>query len=209
MIVPMTEARPTRWDNELIADPAKWQGYVDRFTALHESGADADGEARFIDAIADRESAILDGGCGAGRVGAMLQARGHTVVGVDKDAGHVAVGRERYPDLRLLAADLLDLDAATLSTAGAPTVYDIVVLAGNVMVYLAPGTERDVLRTLAALLKPGGRLVTGFAAGREYTADEQDADAETLGLRLEQRFGTWQLGVHDDRSDWSVSIYRK
>lgn len=209
MIVRMTESQPTRWDTELIADTAKWQGYVDRFTALHESGADADGEARFIDALADRESNILDGGCGAGRVGAYLHSRGHHVVGVDKDAGHIDIGRSRYPGLPLLSADLLELDAARLSSAGVATSYDIVVLAGNVMVYLAPGTERDVLRTLVALLKPGGRLVTGFAAGREYTAGKQDTDAAAIGLRLEQRFGTWQLGVHDDSSDWSVSVYRK
>lgn len=205
----MTESQPTRWDTELIADAAKWQGYVDRFTTLHESGADADGEARFIDAIADRGSVILDGGCGAGRVGAMLHSRGHTVVGIDKDAGHIEVGRERYPGLALLAADLLEVDTALLSDAGLPTEYDIVVLAGNVMVYLAPGTERSVLGGLAALLKSGGRLVTGFAAGREYTVDQQDVDAETVGLRREHRFGTWQLAVHSASGDWSVSIYRK
>lgn len=205
----MTSSRPTRWDDELVADKGKWQGYVDRFTALHESGADADGEARFIDALADRGSAILDGGCGAGRVGAYLLSCGHTVVGVDKDAGHIDIGRARYPGLALLAHDLLTLDDAVLSAEGLPVEYDIVVLAGNVMVYLAPGSERDVLRALVALLKPGGRLVTGFATDRHYSVDALDADAEAAGLHRESRFGTWQLGAYDESSGWAVTVFRR
>lgn len=205
----MTESQPTRWDLEQIAHQDRWQSYVDRFTRLHESGADADGEARFIDALAERESRILDGGCGAGRVGAALRAAGHHVAGVDKDAGHIAVGRSRYPGLPLLAHDLLTLTPQALRHARMPVEYDIVVLAGNVMVYLAPGTERDVLRALAGLLGDGGRLVTGFATDREYSVQMHDADAAAVGLRLQHRFATWQLAPYDDDSGWAVSVYTR
>lgn len=203
----MTASRPTRWDNQLIAHKDRWQSYVDRFSGLHESGTDTAGEARFIDALAERGAAILDGGCGAGRVGAALLAAGHQVTGVDKDAGHIAIGRSRYPGLPLLAHDLLTLSADALAHARLPTEYDIVVLAGNVMVYLAPGTERDVLGTLTALLRPGGRLVTGFATDREYTVEAQDADAAAVGLTLQHRFATWQLTPYQDDADWAVSVY--
>ena len=205
----MTSSEPTRWDAELIANRDKWQAYVDRFSSLHESGTDADGEARFIDALAARESTILDAGCGAGRVAAALQQRGHHAIGVDKDAGHIAIGRDRYPGLPLLEHDLTELTAADLCKAGAPGDIDIVVLAGNVMVYLAPGSERDVLVTLAALLTPTGRLVTGFAIGREYGVADLDRDAADVGLTLEHRFGTWQLAPYDENSDWAVSIFRR
>lgn len=203
----MSTSTPTRWDTEQIADPERWQSYVDRFTGLYESGADVDGEARFVDAIAERGSVILDAGCGAGRVAAALRERGHDAAGVDKDAGHIAIGRERYRGLPLLAHDLVTLDTATLQEAGLPTEYDIVVLAGNVMVYLAPGTEREVLGAMRALLRPGGRIVTGFHTDRAYTVEQLDADATAVGLRLQHRFGTWQLGVHDDGSDWAVSVF--
>ncbi|WP_153506172.1 class I SAM-dependent methyltransferase [Cumulibacter manganitolerans] len=205
----MTASRPTRWDLELVAHQDKWQAYVDRFSDLHESGADTAGEARFIDALADRGSTILDAGCGAGRVGAVLLRAGHRVAGVDKDAGHIALGRERYPDLPLLAADLLTLAPDVLSAAGLPTEYDIVALAGNVMVYLAPGTEAAVLASLTRLLRPGGRLVTGFAIGRDYTPEMQDADAAAAGLALQHRFATWQLAPFDDDAGWAVSVYRR
>lgn len=205
----MTSSKPTRWDVEQIAHDDRWTAYVHRFTALHESGADTDGEARFIDALAERESTILDAGCGAGRVGAALLRAGHAVVGVDKDAGHIDIGRDRYPGLPLLAHDLLTLTPEVLAGAGLPTQYDIVVLAGNVMVYLTPGSEREALSTLTALLKPGGRLVTGFATGREYTVDQQDVDAAAVGLLRQHRFGTWQLAPYDATSDWSVSVYQK
>ncbi|WP_134323871.1 class I SAM-dependent methyltransferase [Cumulibacter soli] len=203
----MTASQPTRWDNELIAHGSRWQAYVDRFTGLHDSGADTAGEARFIDAIADRSAAILDAGCGAGRVASALATAGHHVAGVDKDAGHIAVGRARYPGLPLLAHDLLTLTPSALGSARLPTSYDIIVLAGNVMVYLAPGTERDVLANLRTLLREGGRIVTGFATGRDYSVSTQDADAAAIELQLQHRFATWQLEPWREDADWAVSVY--
>ena len=56
-------------------------------------------------------------------------------------------------------------------------------VAGNVMVYLAAGTEREVLRVLSGLLVPGGRIVTGFATDRDYTVADLD--------RTPRRWGCW------------------
>lgn len=203
----MTESQPTRWDVEQVAHQDRWQSYVDRFTRLHESGADADGEARFIDALADRQSTVLDAGCGAGRVAAALRKLGHTTVGVDKDAGHIAVGRSRYPGLPLLPHDLLTLDAPTLNRAHMPAEFDIIVLAGNVMVYLASGSERAVLANLVKLLRPGGKLVIGFATDREYGVEQLDTDASRIGVTLENRFDTWQLAKFDGASGWATSVF--
>lgn len=205
----MTESQPTRWDIEQIAHQDRWQSYVERFTKLHESGADADGEARFIDAIADRGSTILDAGCGAGRVAAALRKFGHTSVGVDKDAGHIAVGRSRYPGLPLLAHDLLTLDVPALNRAHMPGEFDIIVLAGNVMVYLAPGSERDVLANLVKLLRPAGKIIVGFSTDREYGVEQLDEDASRVGLSLEHRFGTWQLAKYDGTTNWATSVFTR
>ena len=97
-----------------------------------------------------------------------------------------------------LVRDLMQLDADALDAVGAPTAFDVVAIPGNVMVYLAPGTERAVLSRLAALTKPGGRIVAGFATDREYRVADLDADAAALGLSLEFRFATWQLDPFDD-----------
>jgi SAM-dependent methyltransferase len=204
---PSSSLPPTRWELEQTGE--RWQAYADRFARHHAEGADLSGEARFVDALAPRDAAVLDAGCGTGRVAAALVAAGHRAVGVDKDAGLVAIARDRYPGVPYLVRDLLQLDANALEAVGAPTTFDVVAIPGNVMVYLAPGTERAVLSGLAALTRPGGRIVAGFATGREYRVADLDGDAVALGLILELRFATWQLDPFDDGSDWAVTVLRR
>jgi len=205
----MTDGRaapPTRW--ELTVVGGKWDWYVDRFDRQYAEGADLEGEARFVDMMAARRSTILDGGCGTGRITAALHRMGHRVIGVDRDAGLIDIARQRYPGPSFLVSDLL-LAPDALATAQAPTVFDLIALPGNVMVYLAPGSERDVLAVLSELLVPGGRLVTGFATDREYTVDALDADAAAVALSVEHRFATWHLDPWTDGADWAVTVLRR
>jgi SAM-dependent methyltransferase len=196
----------TRWELEQTGD--RWQAYADRFARHHAEGTDLFGEARFVDALAPRSASVLDAGCGTGRVAAGLMAAGHRAVGVDKDAGLIAIARNRYPGVDYLEADLVALDSGMLATAGLPTAFDVIVAAGNVFVYLAPGTERDVLTGLAALLRPGGRMVTGFATDRAYRVADLDTDATAVGLVVDHRFATWQLDPYRADSDWAVTVMR-
>ncbi|MDQ6658982.1 MAG: methyltransferase domain-containing protein [Actinomycetota bacterium] len=198
----------TRWEQDWTTGGDRWQDYADRFARYYADGTDMDGEARFVDMMAPRTAIVLDAGCGTGRVAAGLAARGHRAVGVDKDAGLVAIGVQRYPEVTLLVQDLVELDAGVLDAAGQPTEFDVIVCPGNVMVYLAAGTERQVLANLASLLTPAGRAVFGFATCRDYRVGTFDADAEAVGLRLEHRFGTWHLDPFSDDSSWAVSVYR-
>ena len=199
-------APPTRWELTVVGE--KWDWYVDRFDRQYREGADLDGEARFIDMMAARGSRILDGGCGTGRVSGALHRMGHRVIGVDRDAGLIDIARSRYPGPSFLVSDLLRAPAA-LATSGEPDSFDVIALPGNVMVYLAPGTERDVLRVLAGLLVPGGRLITGFHTDREYRVDALDADAVAVGLVVEHRFATWHLDPWHDGADWAVTVLRR
>lgn len=198
---------PTRW--ETFHDGPSWEQYVQRFAELHHSGADVDGEARFVDALLPRAARVLDAGCGTGRVAAALRRAGHDAVGVDRDAGLVAIARYRYPEGRYLVGDLLTLSAADLSAAGAPAQFDAIVLAGNVLVFVVPGTERAVLANLAQLLVPGGRMLTGFATDREYQVGAFRADAAAVGLVVEHTFATWQLDPWTEDADWCVTVLRK
>jgi SAM-dependent methyltransferase len=199
-------APPTRW--ELTVVGAKWDWYVDRFDRQYREGADLEGEARFIDMMAARSSTVLDGGCGTGRVSGALHRMGHRVVGIDRDAGLIDLARRRYPGPPFVVSDLL-LAPNALAAAGESTSFDIVALPGNVMVYLAPGTERDVLRVMAGLLVPGGRLVTGFHTDRHYRVDALDADAAAVGLVVEHRFATWHLDPWTSEADWAVTVLRR
>ena len=193
------EPETARWFQEW--SPEQRADYADRFIKLAAAGNDIDGEARLVDAIANRGSRILDAGCGTGRVAAALAARGHEVLGVDLDPSLVAAGLRQYPGLPLAELDLRSLSP----DLGA---FDLIVSAGNVMVYLTPGTERAVLTAMASVLAPGGRAVFGFATDRPYTVADLDADAVAAGWPLEGRYATWQLDPFLPDSDWAVSVYR-
>jgi len=199
-------APPTRWELTVVGD--KWDWYVNRFDRQFADGSDLEGEARFVDMMAARGSRIMDGGCGTGRVAGALHRMGHRVVGIDRDAGLIEIARRRYPGPPFLVADLL-LVPQVLAAAGQRAEFDIIALPGNVMVYLAPGTERDVLRVLGDLLVPGGRLVTGFHTDRDYLVASLDTDAAAVGLTMEHRFATWHLDPWTPRADWAVTVLRR
>ncbi len=168
-------------------------------------GADLAGEARLLDAMLARRSRVLDAGCGPGRVGAELAARGHDVVGVDADRQLIEAARADHPGPVWLVADLADLD---LVAAGQPGPFDAAVVAGNVMPYLAPGTEQAVLTNLAGNLREDAFLVVGFGTDRGYSLADFDTHASGAGLVLEHRFATWDLRPWRDDAPFAVTVLR-
>lgn len=195
--------RPTRWVTGTEPGHSRW--YVERFRRMAAEGEDLAGEARLVDAMVPRRARLLDAGCGPGRVGAELHARGHTVVGVDADPELVAAARQDHPGPTWLVEDLTELD---LPAHGVAEPFDLAVLAGNVMVFLATGTEAAALRRVAAHVRPGGAVVTGFATDRDLGLAEFDAAVVAAGLRLEHRFATWDLVGWHERAAFAVSVLR-
>jgi SAM-dependent methyltransferase len=195
----MDGPRP-RWFTDTKDGHSAW--YVARFRQLAAEGADLAGEARFVDALLPRRSRVLDAGCGPGRLGAELHTRGHTVVGVDADAELIAAALADHPGPRWLVGDLSVLDLSDEEP------FDLAVLAGNVMLFVAPGSEQQVLSGVAAHVRPGGRIVTGFATDRDYRVEAFDRDYAAAGLVLEHRFATWDLEPWHDDADWAVSVLR-
>ncbi|QOC91952.1 class I SAM-dependent methyltransferase [Micromonospora craniellae] len=195
---------PTRWATETGPEHSQW--YVDRFRRMAADGVDLAGETRLLDTLVPPGSRILDAGCGTGRVGAQLAARGHTVVGVDADPVLVDAAHADHPGPRWLVADLTELD---LAAAGEPEPFDAAVLAGNVMAFVAAGTEGAVLRRVAAHLRPDGVMAVGFGTDRGYPLADFDADVVGAGLRLEHRFATWDLRPWHDDADFAVTILRR
>ncbi|MFI7430044.1 class I SAM-dependent methyltransferase [Micromonospora sp. NPDC049836] len=196
--------KPTRWVTETKPGHSQW--YIDRFRQLAAEGADLAGEARLLDALVAPGARILDAGTGTGRVAAALAARGHTAVGVDADPALIEAARADHPGPRFLVADLAELD---LAAQGEPEPFDAALIAGNVMVFVAPGTEPDVLARVAAHVRPDGLVVVGFDTGRGYPLADLDAHAAAAGLRLEHRFATWDLRPWHDDADWAVTVLRK
>lgn len=190
--------------------------YAERFRRLAAEGHDLHGEARFCDGLLPRGARVLDAGCGTGRVGIELARLGHRVVGADLDASMLAEARAEAPDLTWVCADLAALDPAEVGGAGT---FDLAVLAGNVMIFLADGTEREVVAHTAACLAPGGLLVSGFSLHAEaafgsggagvLTTADYDAACAAAGLEPVARWAGW------DREDWredgryAVSVHRR
>jgi 2-polyprenyl-3-methyl-5-hydroxy-6-metoxy-1,4-benzoquinol methylase len=197
------ERRPSRWELQVRANPDHSHWYVQRFRQMATQGADLAGEARLVDAMVGRGSRVLDAGCGPGRVGAELAARGHTVVGVDVDPVLIEAAQADHPGPTWLVGDLAELD---LPARGITEPFDVVVCAGNVLTFLAPGTEVEVLRRMGAHLAAGGRVVTGFGAGRGYAFDAFFADAASAGLRVDVALSTWDLRPFDAGSDFLVAV---
>ncbi|WP_254456292.1 class I SAM-dependent methyltransferase [Paeniglutamicibacter quisquiliarum] len=199
--------KETLWQRQARQDPKQARNYIDRFAQLRESGADLDGEARFVDAMLPRAARVLDAGCGTGRVGGALAARGHQVTGVDLDAELLAAARADFPGSRWLQGNLASLDLRTSS--GARETFDVVVSPGNVLAFVAPGTAGEVLKALADHLAPGGRLVVGFSLLRDYALTDLEADAAAAGLDIGSRFSTWDMRPLGRDSDFVVALLQR
>ncbi|MDQ2754284.1 MAG: class I SAM-dependent methyltransferase [Actinomycetota bacterium] len=178
-----------------------WDGeeYQRRFDELRASGTDVHGEADFVRAL--RPASVLDAGCGTGRVAIELAAHGIDVVGVDVDDSMLAAARRRQPDLTWVTAELGGLDLGRT--------FDVVVMAGNVLLFTAPGSHAGVVAACGRHLGAGGCLVTGFELGRDYGIDAYERDAVAAGLERVERWSTWDCERWDETSRYAVSVHRR
>lgn len=174
------------------------EAYQARFDALSARGVDVHGEAGFVSSFHPRT--VLDAGCGTGRVAIELARRGVEVVGVDVDPSMLAAARRRAPELTWVEADLatLDLDRR----------FDVVVLAGNVPIFCPPASRPDLVRACAAHVAPEGALIAGFQLDRGYSLSEWDRGCEEAGLRLLERWSTWERAPFEQEAGYAVSVHR-
>jgi SAM-dependent methyltransferase len=191
----------SRWLQETGGE--RGPDYERAFRELAASGVDVHGEAAFVERLLGTLDppgrTVLDAGCGTGRVARELARRGLEVVGVDSDPSMLAVARTEAPELRWLEADL--------TTLALEERFDVVVAAGNVLVFLAPGTEAAVVRRMAAHLRPGGLLVSGWRTDLLPRASYDDL-ATGAGLTPVGRFSTWQGQRWKADADWCVAVDR-
>jgi SAM-dependent methyltransferase len=164
------------------------------------------GEADFVEGLGVRS--VLDAGCGTGRVGIELARRGFEVVGLDADPGMLSAARAKAPELEWVQADLADFELPEADGPGLRR-FDAAVMAGNVMIFVVPGTEGAVLERLRAHVRPGGLVVAGFQiiAGR-LSLERYDELATAAGLTLAERYATWDRDPWVDGGDYAVSVHR-
>jgi SAM-dependent methyltransferase len=150
---------------------------------------------------------VLDAGCGTGRVAIELAARGVQAVGVDVDATMIAAARGKAPGLRFEVADLASLDLGRA--------FDLVVMAGNVPVFVVPTSRAASVQALSAHLHGDGLLVAGFTldatvggSGDPVGLTDYDRWCAAADLELVERFDTWD-GAAFSGGTYAVSVHRK
>ncbi len=185
----------TRWGAERRASG---QDYDARWERLAATGADPHGEANFVAAFGP--VSVLDAGCGTGRVAIELARQGIETVGVDLDAGFIERARAKAPELEWHVADLASFDLGRQ--------FDLVLAAGNVMIFLAPDSEGAVLANVARHLLPSGRFVAGFQVRADgFGLAQFDRLAASVGMSLEDRHAAWSAAEYQG-GDYAVSVYR-
>jgi SAM-dependent methyltransferase len=173
--------------------------YDSTYERREAAGENVHGEVNFVMTLAP--ASVLDAGCGTGRVGRELARRGIDVVGVDIDAEMLETAKRKAPAVDWRLADLESVDLGRT--------FDAIVMAGNVMIFLAPGTEQEVVANMKRHLRPGGNLITGFQLqpGR-LTLESYDAFAADAGLVLAERWSTWDREPWVVGGDYAVSVHQ-
>jgi 2-polyprenyl-3-methyl-5-hydroxy-6-metoxy-1,4-benzoquinol methylase len=188
--------------NPWLAQPnVSGADYDAPYLARAQAGEDVHGEADAVRRLRPNlPLSLLDAGCGTGRIGIELARRGVDVVGVDLDQRMLGQARRNAPQITWHCADLAALDLGRR--------FDVVLLAGNVMLFVTPGSEPQVVQRLARHLAPAGLLIAGFQLNRTaYTLAQYDAAATAAGLVLQARWATWDGAAWGPASDYAVSIH--
>jgi SAM-dependent methyltransferase len=184
----------TRWEQiaqaQAGADYATT--YADRFRRMAARGQDVHGEAALVRQLVEPPARVLDAGCGTGRIAVRLDELGYDVVGVDVDVSMLAVARAEAPGLDWRAADLASFDLGET--------FDLVLLAGNIVPLLEPGTLSAVAARLAAHTAVGGRVVCGFGLDAAHLPGDcpvtpladLDAAMAAVGLVAAAPYSTWE-----------------
>ena len=187
-------------------DWAEWRqrvdldGYDERWRQMAAAGENPHGEADLVSRYQPRS--VLDAGCGTGRVAIELARRGVAVEGVDLDPDLLDRARQKAPELTWHEGDLARLELGRT--------FDVVVLAGNVVGFVAADDRPAAVRSAAAHVAPGGRLIAGYSLRRGWpTATEYDEWCAAAGLELEDRFATWDAQPLGPTPDYTVSVHHR
>lgn len=190
------------------------QEYDAPYAARAAAGMDVHGEANLVEHLlrsplnqsqSRQPYRVLDAGCGTGRTAIELAQRGIEIVGVDLDAVMLQQARAKAPQL--------DWRLGDLSVIALDKSFDLIVMAGNVMIYLTPGTEAATVANMARYLKPGGLLVAAFELTpplwSQLTLAVYDQLTTTADLTLVARWSTWEQTPWQPGDRYAVSVHRK
>ncbi|MEX1217201.1 MAG: class I SAM-dependent methyltransferase [Acidimicrobiales bacterium] len=185
---------------------AEWRRVVDlddyesRWDQMAARGENPHGEVDFVMQFAP--TTALDAGCGFGRVGIELAARGVDIVGVDLDRDLLERAKRRAPQL--------DWRLSDLSTVEIGRTFDLVVLAGNVIGFVDEANREEAVRACARHVAPGGNLVMGNQIKATWpTIFDLDTWCAVEGLEPAGHKGGWESETLGDQPEYAVTVHRR
>jgi 2-polyprenyl-3-methyl-5-hydroxy-6-metoxy-1,4-benzoquinol methylase len=184
------------------------------YEARAAAGLDVHGEAALVEKLlysdlnqtaSSPPYRVLDAGCGTGRTAIELARRGINVVGVDMDEVMLSHARQKAPQLDWRLADLSSIELHAS--------FDVIVMAGNVMIFLTPGTEAAIVANMARHLKPGGLLIAAFELTAPpwslLTPDAYKQWTQAAALTPVARWSTWEQLSWSDDDSYAVMVHIK
>ena len=185
---------------------AQWRQAVDlddyesRWDRMAENGENPHGEVDFV--MQFEPKTALDAGCGFGRVGIELNARGVDVIGVDLDPDLLARAKRRAPEL--------DWRLANLATVDLDRQFDLVVVAGNVIGFVDTPERQLAVQNCARHVAPGGWLVMGNQLKATWpTMKEFDEWCSHEGLVPAEHKAGWESEMLGEDPDYVVTVHRR
>lgn len=183
-------------------------GYDEAWTKMAAAGKDPHGEVAFLDRLRQRHrdvtGAILDAGCGTGRVAIELDRRGHQTAGTDIDADMLGHAQSKAPHLQWHLGNLATVDLGRG--------FGVVMMAGNVILFVERDDRPAAIANIARHVEPGGLVVAGFQLargdGRHVPVADWDAWTASAGLDLVERWATWDDDPWTAASDYVVSVHQ-
>jgi 2-polyprenyl-3-methyl-5-hydroxy-6-metoxy-1,4-benzoquinol methylase len=182
--------------------------YDQAWTDMAAAGKDPHGEVAFVQRLLARHNftsspSILDAGCGTGRVAVEFALRGFQVEGTDVDSDMLGEARAKNSALTWTLANLADLALGRQ--------FDLIVMAGNVILFVDADDRPHVARSLANHCHPGSLVISGLQLaredGRRVPLTEIDSWMASAGFTLAERFGTWDEDAWTTDSDYAVSVH--
>lgn len=176
---------------DLVKYDQRWEAMAARGENVH---GEADAVTRLIERhldVHEREHAlrVLDAGCGTGRLAVELSRRGHVVTAVDLDPDMIDKARDKSSDITWLVGDLSTVDVTTRGG-----LFDVIVMAGNILNFCAPGTQTTIVQNMVKHLADSGLLVCGWS--QEFRDDaylwvDFVRDSRGAGANVAETWTNW------------------
>ena len=177
--------------------------YEARFAKSAAEGKNIHGEVDALDRLRTEHGwsapTVLDAGCGTGRIALELASRGWSVSAVDSDPDMIALATAKSAEV--------NWDQGDLTTINLGQEFDVVLMAGNILLFVHEGTEAAILANMARHLDSDGCLVAGFSL-REFTLTRYEQWCHQAGLTVVKQWSTWDGDPYHD-GDYIVSIHQR